>query len=69
MAKLSEKHPREAEIAKNLLAPVRSAANKNFPDTKGIRISAQRSDELEMRICEALVEARQSGIDYERHGL
>jgi hypothetical protein len=63
MAKLSEKHPREAEIAQNLLAPVRSAANKNFPDTKGIRISAQRADELEMRICEALVEAFCRGVE------
>ncbi len=57
MAKLSEKHPHESAIAKQLLEPFRSAANKTFPDTRGIRLSAQRADDLEMKICEALVEA------------
>ena len=55
MAKLSEKYPREAEVAKNLLAPLRL-----FSDGDGngsLILNRQRVDDLEMKICEALVEA------------
>ena len=61
---LSEKHPREAEIAKKVLEPYR-----HYPSTAisaddqwcgGIEISRERADDLEMKICEALVEASYS---------
>ena len=50
MAKLSEKHPRESEIAKKLLAPFRG-------DGGFMLLNHWRADDLEMKICEALVEA------------
>ena len=59
MAKLSEKHPREAEIAKNLLADFRY---KGPPTEFGICISTERADELEMKIAEALVDALELGL-------
>ena len=53
MAKLSEKHPREAEIAQQLLLSYR-----NRDVVKSITLSGERADDLEMKICEALVEER-----------
>lgn len=51
MATLSEKHPREAKIAKELV--------KDYRDGEwGIWISKKHADELEMKICEALVDAQ-----------
>ena len=55
MAKLSEKHPREAEIAKQLLEPFRIQTG---PHNGAIGVTEERADDLEMKICEALVEAR-----------
>ncbi len=61
MAKLSEKHPRESEIAHTLLEPFRTAFRTRVsPDglwDRGIEITGKRADDLEMKICEALVEA------------
>ena len=60
LAKLSEKHSREAEIAKKVLEPYR-----HYPSTAisaddqwcgSIEISRERADDLDMKICEALVD-------------
>ena len=59
LAKLSEKHPRESEIAKVLLEPYRGL----YMNVRSINISAQRADDLEMKICEALVEAYCRGVE------
>jgi len=60
MAKLSEKHPIEAEAAKALLAPYRAPKwSARYPG--GIDISQAWADDLEMKICEALYEAFQRG--------
>jgi len=56
MAKLSEKHPRESEIAHTLLEPFRIIRGLGLWDG-GIEITGERADDLEMKICEALVEA------------
>jgi len=61
MAKLSEKHPREAEIAKKLLAEFRFSGNE-FYAAGSVQITRERADELEMKICEALVDARAVGF-------
>ena len=55
MAKLSEKHPRESEIAKKLLAEYRLRDEWGGID---LMLSRERADDLEMKICEALVEAQ-----------
>ncbi len=57
MAKLSEKHPHESEIAHTLLEPFRLAYGLGVW-CGGIEITGKRADDLEMKICEALVEAR-----------
>ena len=62
MAKLSEKHPRESELAHTLLEPFRTVFRTRVtPATvlwdRGIEITGKRADDLEMKICEALVEA------------
>ena len=66
LAKLSEKHPREAEIAKKVLEPYRhypsAAIVADDQWCGGIEISRERADDLEMRICEALVEAREEAL-------
>lgn len=53
MAKLSKKHPIEAEIAKKLVAEflVQDARD----DEQVIILTKQRADVLEQRICEELV--------------
>ena len=71
MAKLSEKHPHESEIAHTLLEPFRTRLTwattcpywfivypPAGPWDGGIEITGKRADDLEMKICEALVEAR-----------
>ncbi len=58
MAKLSEKHPHESEIAHTLLEPFRTRHPPAGPWDDGIEITGKRADDLEMKICEALVEAR-----------
>ena len=69
MAKLSEKHPREAEIAKKVLEPFRTVIHSPNPTDDiylghaSIRISKERADDLEMKICEALVEAYCRGVE------
>jgi predicted phage-related endonuclease len=54
MAKLSEQHPIEAELAKRLLEPYRALDRQ-------IHLWEERADELEMKICEALMEAYYKG--------
>ena len=58
MAKLSEKHPHESEIAHTLLEPFRTRHTPLLVWDGGIEITGKRADDLEMKICEALVEAR-----------
>ena len=58
MAKRSEKHPRESEIAHTLLEPFRTRGAPLAVWDGGIEITGERADDLEMKICEALVEAR-----------
>ena len=57
MAKLSEKHPHESEIAHTLLEPFRTRHPPAGSWDGGIEITGKRADDLEMKICEALVEA------------
>ena len=59
LAKLSEKHPREAEIAKKLLFEYRV---RDYYGGIDLMLSRERADDLEMRICEALVEAREEAL-------
>lgn len=59
LAKLSEKHPREAEIAKKLLVEYRV---RDYYGGIDLMLSRERADDLEMRICEALVEAREEAL-------
>ena len=64
MAKLSEKHPRESEIAKKLLEPYihyHWGKRSRSPYDTVITLTQQRADDLEMKICEALVESFQRG--------
>ena len=56
MAKLSEKHPRESELAHTLLEPFRTHAPLAGLWDGGIEITGERADDLEMKICEALVD-------------
>ena len=65
LAKLSEKHPRESVIAKKLLDPFRfSAASMGAQWANGaIGLSRERADDLEMKICEALVEVYCRGVE------
>ena len=65
MAKLSEKYPRESEIAHTLLEPFRLAYGVGVW-CGGIEITGERADDLEMKICEALVEAH-NWIVYRSH--
>ncbi len=66
LAKLSEKHPRESEIAKKVLEPYRhypsAAIVADDQWCGGIEISRERADDLEMKICEVLVEAREEAL-------
>ena len=59
LAKLSEKHPREAEIAKKLLVEYRV---RDYYGGIDLMLSRERADDLEMKICEALVEAREEAL-------
>ena len=52
---LFEKHPREAEIAKALLEPFWYRSVEG--DKLAVHLSYKRAADLEMKICEALVEA------------
>ena len=65
MAKLSEKHPRESEIAKKLLEPYRLvggwASQGLVPNS--ICLNPERADDLEMKICEALVQSYHDGTE------
>lgn len=54
MAKLSEQRSIEAELAKKLLDPFRGADCQ-------MHLWEERVDELEMKICEALVKAYYQG--------
>ena len=66
MAKLSEKHPHESEIAHTLLEPFRTRHVPLDVWDGGIEITGERADDLEMKICEALVEAH-NWIVYRSH--
>ncbi len=63
MAKLSEIHPREAEIARDLVQGSYNtpAVSPRSPYDTVITLTKQRADDLEMKICEALVEAYRRG--------
>lgn len=57
MAALEKVEKKWADKAAELLLPYR-----NRDVVKSISISGERADELQMRICEALVEAHNDGV-------